>query len=183
MKWNVCSYVPTYISLHFYTFAFISVELWFAKVKLSPEANPDESVPAATQIQIISRLLLFPSDFEETNLVSRWFISSESGSQGFEGSCRATQSSSRSSISSASLQTPSTEGQRTPLAEVQVSLFIYSPSYGSFHFCFSLCNQFLLCVSCCSFFRITDKLLAFDLSILILDKWCMNLLCLYRHFL
>ncbi len=34
------------------------------------------------------------------------------------------------------------------------------------------------------FFRITDKLLPFDLlSILILDKLCMNLLCLYRYFL
>ncbi len=54
-------------------------------------------------------------------------------------------------------------------------------------------NQFLLCVSkllfvsmCvwqCSFFRITDKLLPFDLlSILILDKLCMNLLCLYIFF-
>ncbi len=132
-------------------------------------------------LQIISRLLLFPSDFEETKLVSCWFISSESGSQGFHAEPHTR--SSRSSISSASLQTPSTEGQRTALAEVQVSLFIYSPSYGLFHFCFSLCNQFLLCVSCCSFFRITDKLLAFDLSILILDKWCMNLLCLYRYFL
>ncbi len=31
---------------------------------------------------------------------------------------------------------------------------------------------------------ITDKLLPFDLlSILILDKLCMNLLCLYRYFL
>ncbi len=44
-------------------------------------------------------------------------------------------------------------------------------------------NQFLLCVSklfvsmCfwqCSLFRITDKLLPFDLSILIWDKLCMN---------
>ncbi len=33
------------------------------------------------------------------------------------------------------------------------------------------------------FFRITDKLLAFDfLSILILDKLCMNLIRLYRYF-
>ncbi len=48
-------------------------------------------------------------------------------------------------------------------------------------FCF--CNQFLLCVSCCLlacvfgsvlFFRITDKLLPFDLSILVLEKLCMN---------
>ncbi len=59
---------------------------------------------------------------------------------------------------------------------------------------FSLYNKFLLCVSkffffsmCvwqCSFFRITDKLLPFDLlSILILDKLCMYLLCLYRYFI
>ncbi len=40
-----------------------------------------------------------------------------------------------------------------------------------------------MCVWQCSFFRITDKLLQFDLSILILDKLCMNLLCLYRYFL
>ncbi len=34
-----------------------------------------------------------------------------------------------------------------------------------------------------NFFRITDKLLPFDLlSILILDKLCMNLLCLYMYF-
>ncbi len=55
-------------------------------------------------------------------------------------------------------------------------------------------NQFLLCVSkllfvsmCvwqCYSFRITNKLLPFDLlSILILDKLCMNLLCLYRYFI
>ncbi len=31
-----------------------------------------------------------------------------------------------------------------------------------------------MCVWQCSFFRITDKLLPFDLSILILDKLCMN---------
>ncbi len=36
----------------------------------------------------------------------------------------------------------------------------------------------LLFVSMCFFFfRITDKLPPFDLSILILDKLCMNLLC------
>ncbi len=40
-----------------------------------------------------------------------------------------------------------------------------------------------MCVWQCVFFRITDKLLPFDLSILILDKLCMNLLCLYRYFL
>ncbi len=44
-------------------------------------------------------------------------------------------------------------------------------SYCLFHFCFSFYNQFLLCVSCCLLacvFRITDKLLPFDLlSILI----------------
>ncbi len=45
----------------------------------------------------------------------------------------------------------------------------------------------LLFVSMCfltvTAFRITDKLLPFDLlSILILDKLCMNLLCLYRCF-
>ncbi len=34
---------------------------------------------------------------------------------------------------------------------------------------------FVLCVWQCSFSRITDKLLPFDLSILILDKLCMNL--------
>ncbi len=35
----------------------------------------------------------------------------------------------------------------------------------------------------CSFFRITDTLLPFDsLSILILDKLCIHLLCLYRFF-
>ncbi len=62
-------------------------------------------------------------------------------------------------------------------------LFIFFTAYCLFHFCFSFYNQFLLCVSC-SFFRITDKLLPFDLlSILILDKLCMNLLCLYRYFL
>ncbi len=35
------------------------------------------------------------------------------------------------------------------------------------------------------FFRITDKLLSFDLylSILILVKLCLNLLCLYRSFI
>ncbi len=31
-----------------------------------------------------------------------------------------------------------------------------------------------MCVWQCSFFRITDKLLPFDLSILILDTLCMN---------
>ncbi len=42
----------------------------------------------------------------------------------------------------------------------------------------------LLFVSMCSFSRITDKLLPFDLlSILILDKLCMHLICLYRYFL
>ncbi len=70
--------------------------------------------------------------------------------------------------------------------------FYYLLSYSLFHFCFSFYNQFLQCVSCCllacvwqcSFFRITDKLLPFDLlSIWILDKLCMNLLCLYRYFL
>ncbi len=72
--------------------------------------------------------------------------------------------------------------------------FIYLLTYCLFPFCFSFYNQSLLCVSkllfvsmCvwqCSFFRITDKLLPFDLlSILILDKLCMNLLCLYRYFL
>ncbi len=40
-----------------------------------------------------------------------------------------------------------------------------------------------MCIWQCSFFRITDKLLQFDLSILILDQLCMNLLCLYRSFL
>ncbi len=39
-----------------------------------------------------------------------------------------------------------------------------------------------MCVWQVSFFRITDKLLPFDLSILILDKLCVNL-CLYRYFL
>ncbi len=40
-----------------------------------------------------------------------------------------------------------------------------------------------MCFRQCSFFRITDKVLAFDLlSILILDKLCMNLICLYRYF-
>ncbi len=76
---------------------------------------------------------------------------------------------------------------------IEVSLFIDLLSYCLFHFCFSFYNQFLQCVSCCllacvfdwcSFFRITDKLLPFDLlSILILDKLCMNLLCLYRYIL
>ncbi len=32
-----------------------------------------------------------------------------------------------------------------------------------------------MCVWQCSFFRITDKLLPFDLSILILDQLCINL--------
>ncbi len=41
----------------------------------------------------------------------------------------------------------------------------------------------LLFVSMCSSFRITDKLLPFDLlSILILNKLCMNLLCLFLSF-
>ncbi len=41
----------------------------------------------------------------------------------------------------------------------------------------------IMCVWQCSFFRITDKLLAFDLlSILILDKLCMNLLWLLGIF-
>ncbi len=41
-----------------------------------------------------------------------------------------------------------------------------------------------MCVWQCSIFRITDKLLPFDLlSILILDKLCMKLICLYRYFL
>ncbi len=35
-----------------------------------------------------------------------------------------------------------------------------------------------MCVWQCTFFRITDKLLPFDLSILILDKLCMNLMSL-----
>ncbi len=36
----------------------------------------------------------------------------------------------------------------------------------------------------CTFIRITDKLLPFDLlSILIFDKLCMNVLCLNRYFL
>ncbi len=34
-----------------------------------------------------------------------------------------------------------------------------------------------MCVWQCSYFKITDTLLSFDLSILILDKLCMNLLC------
>ncbi len=76
---------------------------------------------------------------------------------------------------------------------IEVSLFIYLISYCLFHFCFSFYNQFLLCVSkllfvsmCvwqCSFFRITDTLLPFDLSILILDTLHINLLCLYSYFL
>ncbi len=41
----------------------------------------------------------------------------------------------------------------------------------------------LLFVSMCYFSRITDKILPFDLSILILDQLCMNLLCLYRYFI
>ncbi len=40
-----------------------------------------------------------------------------------------------------------------------------------------------MCAWQCSIFRITDKLMPFDLSILILDKLCMNLLYLYRYFL
>ncbi len=40
-----------------------------------------------------------------------------------------------------------------------------------------------MCFWQCSVFRITDKLLPFDLlSILILDKLCMNLLCIYIFF-
>ncbi len=70
--------------------------------------------------------------------------------------------------------------------------FIYLLSYCLFHFGFSFYNQFLLCVSCrllacvfdsVHFFMINDTLLQFNLSILILDKLCMNLLCLYRYFL
>ncbi len=39
-----------------------------------------------------------------------------------------------------------------------------------------------MCFRQCSFFRITDTLLLFDLlSILILDELCMNLICLYRY--
>ncbi len=66
-------------------------------------------------------------------------------------------------------------------------LFTEQNAYCLFHLCFY--NQFLICVSCCLlacvfgsvlffvFFRITDKLLPFDLlSILILDKLCMNLM-------
>ncbi len=54
-----------------------------------------------------------------------------------------------------------------------------------FHFCFSFYNQFLLCVSCCLLACVFDNviILPFDLSILILDQLCMNLLCLYRYFL
>ncbi len=40
-----------------------------------------------------------------------------------------------------------------------------------------------MCFDSFLFFRITDKLLPFDLlSIVILDQLCMNLLCLYRYF-
>ncbi len=46
-----------------------------------------------------------------------------------------------------------------------------------------MCKFASMCVWQCSFSRITDKLLPLDLSILILDKLCMNLLCLYRYFL
>ncbi len=60
----------------------------------------------------------------------------------------------------------------TPPAGIEVSLFIYLLSFCLFHCCFSFYIQFLLCVSCCLlacvfdsvlFFRITDKLLLFDL--------------------
>ncbi len=72
--------------------------------------------------------------------------------------------------------------------KIQVSLFIYLISYCLFHFCFSFYNQFLLCVSTlllvsmcvwqCSFFFELLILQPFDLSILILDKLCMNLICI-----
>ncbi len=39
-----------------------------------------------------------------------------------------------------------------------------------------------MCLAVFSFFSITDKLLPFDVSILIVYKLCMNLLCLYRYF-
>ncbi len=46
-----------------------------------------------------------------------------------------------------------------------------------------MCKFVSMCVCQCYFSRITDKLLPFDLlSILILDKLCMNSLCLYRYF-
>ncbi len=71
-------------------------------------------------------------------------------------------------------------------------IFISLLSYCLFPFCFSLYNQFLvvskllfvnMCVWQCYFCIMTYKLLPFDLSILILDKLCINLLCLYRYFL
>ncbi len=57
-----------------------------------------------------------------------------------------------------------------------------------FPFCFSFYNQLLLCVSkllfviMCVLFRVTDKLLPFDLSFLILYTFCLNFMCLYSFF-